>query len=101
MRMFVVRLNPDSRESPPYSRYPTAKEYEQVSQSSPMAGFHEAVNFYSENGVIRGYLPPRHLRAMRDGEPFALVTITAKTAKRNANQIVGVQSGCRYVGESA
>ena len=101
MRMFVVRLNPDSRESPPYSRYPTAKEYEQVSQSSPMAGFHEAVNFYSENGVIRGYLPPRHLRAMRDGEPFALVTITAKTARRNANQIVGVQSGCRYVGESA
>ena len=101
MRMFVVRLNPDSRKGPPYSRYPTAKEYKQVSQSSPMAGFHEAVNFYSENGVVRGYLPPRHLKAMRDGEPFALVTITAKTAMQNANQIVGVQSGCRYVGESA
>ena len=101
MRMFVVRLNPDSRKSPPYSRYPTDEEYEQLSRSAPMAGFHEAVNFYSENGVIRGYLPPRHLMAMRDGEPFTLVTITAKTAKQNANKIVGVQSGCRYVGESA
>ena len=101
MRMFVVRLNPDSREGPPYSRYPTAEEYKHVWHSSPMAGFHEAVNFYSENGVIRGYLPPQHLKAMRDGEPFTLVTITAKTARQNANEIVGVQSGCRYVGESA
>ena len=97
MRMFVVRLNPDSREGPPYSRYPTAEEYEHVWRSSPMAGFHEAVNFYSENGVIRGYLPPRHRKEMRDGKPFTLVTITAKTA---TNEIVGVQSGCRYEGES-
>ncbi len=37
---------------------------------------------------------------MRDGEPFILVTITAKTAMQNANEIVGLQSGCRYVGES-
>ena len=63
--------------------------------------FHEAVNFYSENGVIRGYLPPRHLKAMRDGEPFTLVIITGKTAKQNANEIVGVQSDFRYVGKSA
>ena len=97
MRMFVVRLNPDSREGAPYSRYPTAEEYEHVWRSSPMAGFHEAVNFYSENGIIRGYLPPRHRRGMRDGKPFTLVTITAKTA---TDEIVGVQSGCRYVGES-
>ena len=98
MRMFVVRLNPDSREGPPYSRYPTAEEYEHVWRSSPMDGFHEAVNFHSENGVIRGYLPPRHRREMRDGKPFTLVSITAKTA---TDEIVGVQSGCRYVGRSA
>ena len=97
MRMFVVRLNPDSREGPPYSRYPTAEEYKHVWHSSPMAGFNEAVNFHSENGVIRGYLPPRHRTEMRDGKPFTLVSITAKTA---TNEIVGVQSGCRYEGES-
>ena len=97
MRMFVVRLNPDLRECPPYSRYPTAEEYERVRRSGPMRGFHEAVNFCPENGMIRGYLPPRHLRAMRDGKPFTLVTITAKTA---TDEILGVQSGCRYEGES-
>jgi len=97
MRMFVVRLNSDSRKGPPYSGYPTPEEYEHVFRSSPMAGFHEAVNFLSEGGTIRGYLPPKHRKEMRDGKPFTLVTITAKTA---TDEIVGVQSGCRYEGES-
>ena len=98
MRMFVVRLNRDLREGPPYSRYPTAEEYDDNWRLEQMAGFHEAINFNSEDGVIRGYLPPRHRTAMRDGESFTLVTITAKTA---TDEIVGVQSGCRYKGQTA
>ncbi len=84
----------------PYSKYPTTEEYQSIHRTSPMDGFHEAVNFKGENGVIRGYLPPRHLAAMRDGEPFSLITITAKSANTGGNLIVGIQAGCRYVGET-
>ncbi|HDZ78690.1 MAG TPA: HNH endonuclease [Gammaproteobacteria bacterium] len=100
MRTFVVRLNPDLRDCLPYSKYPTVKEYRSIHDTSPMDGFHEAVNFKSENGVIRGYLPPKHLTAMRDGEPFSLITITAKSANSGGNLIVGIQAGCKYVGET-
>lgn len=100
MNVFVVRLNPDTRGGLPYTKYPTVEEYKNIHGSSPMNGFHEAINYKSENGVIRGYLPPKHLASMRDGEPFALITITAKTAKEGGDFIVGIQGGCKYAGET-
>lgn len=100
MRAFVVRLNPDPREGVPYSKYPTQEEYKTIHESSPMDGFHEAVNFLAEDGVVRGYLPPKHLTLIRSDEPFALVTITAKTAKIGGDMVVGIQAGCRYEGEN-
>jgi hypothetical protein len=100
MKVFVVRLNPDTRDCTPYSEYPTMEEYNDIHSSSPMNGFHEAVNFKSEKGVLRGYLPPKHLVSLRDGNPFTLITITAKTAKVDGDLIVGIQAGCQYVGET-
>lgn len=100
MKIYVVRLNPDTRGCLPYSKYPTAEEYRSIHENSPMDGFHEAVNFLSENGVVRGYLPPRHSAGMRDGEQFVLVSITAKTASVGGDEIVGIQVGCRYEGET-
>ncbi|MBU2772510.1 HNH endonuclease [Acidithiobacillus ferrooxidans] len=99
MDIFVVRLNPDTRGNLPYTKYPTVEEYNSIHVSSPMNGFHEAINFKSEEGVIRGYLPPRHLISMRSGKPFALITITASTARNGGDLIVGIQAGCKYVGE--
>jgi len=63
-----------------------------------MNGFHEAVNFLDEGGLVRGYLPPNHLRAIRDGEPFVLVTVTAVGAQENGDVIAGVQAHCQYRG---
>jgi hypothetical protein len=100
MKVFVVRLNPDPRTGPSYTSYPTESEYEQIHESSPMDGFDEAINFLEENGVVRGYLPPRHLKAMREDETFALISITAKTAKIGGDMVVGMQIGCTYVGEN-
>ncbi len=99
MKTFVLRLNPDTRKGKPYSAYPSAAEYKAIDASSPMNGFHEAVNFLPEGGVVRGYLPPKHSLSLRSGEPFALVTITAKTAKIGADQVMGFQLGCVYEGE--
>jgi hypothetical protein len=99
MRVYVVRLNPDPRSVRPYSKYVTDLEHDKIHGSSPMDGFEEAVNFLPEKGVVRGYLPPRNLRSMRSGEPFALITITAKTAKSGNDLVVGLQAGCIYVGE--
>lgn len=65
-----------------------------------MDGFHEAVNFLPENGFVRGYLPPRHLSSLRDGNPFCLITITAKTAKVGGDEVIGVQAGCLYKGKN-
>lgn len=100
MKVFVVRLNPDTRRGLPYSEYPTIEEYKNIHDSSPMDGFHEAINFRSEQGITRGYLPPRHLESMRDDKPFTLITITAKTAKKGGDLIVGIQTGCGYVGKT-
>lgn len=100
MSTFVVRLNPDTRDCTPYSHYPTTQECKAVVEAGAMDGFHEAVNFLPENGIVRGYLPPRHLNAMRTGEPFNLVTITAKTAQVGNDLVVGIQAGCRYEGEN-
>lgn len=100
MRIYVVRLNPDTRKIGQYSKYPSKNEYQKIHSESPMNGFHEAVNFLPESGVVRGYLPPRHCESMRDGQPFCLITITAKTAKEAQDQIVGVQVGCIYLGET-
>ena len=99
MRVYVVRLNPDPRSGRPYSKYLTDLEYNKIHHSSPMNGFEEAANFLPEKGVVRGYLPPRNLHSMRSGEPFALVTITAKTAAGGNDLVVGLQAGCIYVGE--
>lgn len=96
MKIFAVRLNPDLRAGLPYSKYPTVKEYLEIHGVSPMNGFHEAVNFLSEGGLVRGYLPPRHLSSIRVAEPFILITVTAKTAKQNGDMIVGIQAGCKY-----
>ncbi|OIQ94372.1 HNH endonuclease [mine drainage metagenome] len=100
MKIYVVRLNPDTRGCLPYSKHPTAEEYRSIHEIAPMDGFHEAVNFLPENGIVRGYLPPRHSAGMRDGEPFVLVSITAKTARIGGDEIVGIQAGCRYEGET-
>lgn len=100
MNVFVVRLNPDTRNGLPYTKYPTIEEYKSIHTSSPMNGFHEAINFKSEKGVVRGYLPPKHLSSMRDGDSFTLITITAKTAKEGGDYIVGIQTGCKYAGET-
>jgi hypothetical protein len=100
VKTFVVRLNPDPRNGDPYSKFVSKEEYAAIHNVSPMDGFHEAVNFLSEGGVVRGYLPPRHSKAMRSGEPFVLITITAKTAKIGGDQIIGIQAGCVYEGET-
>jgi hypothetical protein len=63
-----------------------------------MDGFHEAVNYLDEDRLVRGYLPPNHLRAIRDGEPFVLVTVTAAGAQKNGDMIAGVQAHCQYRG---
>ena len=99
MKTYVLRLNPDTRSGEPYSAYPSRTDYRAIHKSSPMDGFHEAVNFLPEQGIVRGYLPPRHLTAIRTGEPFALVVITAKTAKVGGDQLIGFQVGCIYDGE--
>ena len=91
VRVCVVRLNPDIRTGKPYSSYPTAKEYSEIHNSSPMNGFEEGVNFLAEDGIIRGYLPPKHAISIRDGKPFILITITAKTAKQGGDLIIGIQ----------
>jgi hypothetical protein len=54
MNVFVVRLNPDTRGGLPYTKYPTVEEYKNIHGSSPMNGFHEAINFKSEI-YIRGH----------------------------------------------
>ena len=99
MNTFVVRLNPDTRGCSPYSKYPSEQEYKKIHSSSPMDGFHEATNFLSEAGSVKGYLPPRHSSRMRSKEPFILITITAKSADINGDQMIGIQAGCKYVGE--
>lgn len=99
VRVCVVRLNPDIRAGKPYSSYPTAKEYSEIHNSSPMNGFEEGVNFLAEDGIIRGYLPPKHAISIRDGKPFILITITAKTAKQGGDLIIGIQFNCKYLGE--
>lgn len=99
MDVFVVRLNPDTRGCRPYTQYPTFEEYKSIRNSSPMNGFHEAINFKSERGVIRGHLPKGHIKDLRNGKPFALITITAKSASEGGDQIIGIQAGCKYVGE--
>ena len=101
MKTFALRLNPDTRKGRPYSAYPTLKQYKAIHESSPMDGFHEAMNFLAEQGVVRGYLPPKHSSSLRSGEPFALVTISAKTAKVGGDRLVGFQVGCIYEGERA
>lgn len=98
MKFYVVRLNPDLRKGKPYSSYPTTQEYEKIHSISPMNGFDESVNFLSEDGIIKGYLPPKHAISLRDGKPFTLITITAKTAKKGGDQIIGIQFNCRYLG---
>lgn len=100
MKIYVVRLNPDPRSGEPYSKYPTKKEYDEIHQDSPMNGFHEAVNFLPERGIVRGYLPPGHSTEMRGEKPFVLVTITAKTARIGGDQVVGIQAGCIYAGST-
>lgn len=98
MRVFVVRLNPDLRSGSAYSQYPSKKEYKNIHDASPMNGFNECVNFLVENKLVKGYLPPKHSSSMRDGERFVLITITAKTAKEKADQVVGIQYNCTYFG---
>ena len=61
-----------------------------------MNGFDEAANFLEEAGLVRGYLPPRHLRAMRGSDPFVLITITAAGAPTDGDMVVGIQAGCQY-----
>ena len=98
MKTFAVRLNPDPRSQPWYSIYPTRREYVAIHNQSQMNGFHEAVNYLDEDGLVRGYLPPRHLRAMRTGEFFVLITVTAAGAEPNGNLITGLQVQCQYRG---
>ncbi len=100
MKTFAVRLNPDPREGKPYSAYLSASEYKAIQTSSSMDGFHEAVNFLPEGGIVRGYLPPRRSIAMRDGQPFGLITVTAKGAKIGGDRLIGFQIGCVYEGEN-
>lgn len=98
MRTFAVRLNPDPRNGPWYSKYLTQREYDRIHREAAMNGFHEAVNYRDEDGLVRGYLPPNHLRAIRDGKPFTLITVTASGAQRNGDLIAGIQAYCQYRG---
>ena len=63
-----------------------------------MNGFHEATNYLDEDGLVRGYLPPRHAVDMRDGEPFILITVTPVGARGNSDLITGIQAHCQYRG---
>ncbi len=96
MKIFAVRLNPDPRLQPWYSSYPTQRKYKEIYKKSAMNGFHEAVNYLDEGGLVRGYLPPRHLRDMRTGEPFVLITVTVAGARTNGDLITGIQVQCQY-----
>ena len=99
MEIFVVRLNPDPRKGSSYSKYLYSDENNSIHENSVMDGFHETVNYLSESGAVKGYLPPRHSSGMKTTEPFILITITAKTAKENGDQIIGIHAGCKYLGE--
>lgn len=100
--IFVVKLNPDIRECTPYSEYPTQEEYREVHKDGVMNGFHEAVNFLSEKGIVRGYIPTKNTgepncRAMKNGDSFTIISITAAGRRREGeNTIVGIQAGCTY-----
>lgn len=100
MKTFVVRLNPDLRKIKPYTKYANEEEYSKIQSKGAMNGFEECANFLNDKGIMRGYLPPKHSREMRNNEKFNLIVITAKTAQEKADQIVGVQFNCIYVGES-
>jgi HNH endonuclease len=99
MDIFAVRLNSDPRRGPSYSAYPTKQEYSSIHADAVGNGFHEAVNFLAEDGAIKGYLPPRHSRKLVGNSNFTLVTMTYATDGSNPNAVVGIQVGCRYLGE--
>ena len=98
MRTFAARLNPDRRDGLWYSKYPTQYEYEGLYEGAVMNGFHEAANYLNEDGLVRGYLPPRHAIEIRDGKPFILITVTPVSAADNADLITGIQAYCQYRG---
>ncbi len=99
MDVFAVRLNSDPRPGRPYSAYPSDQEYRRIHGNAVGDGFHEATNFLAEGGFVRGYLPPRHSREIRESQNFTLITITYATDKLTPDAIIGIQVGCRYVGE--
>lgn len=100
MNLFAVRLNADSRQGQAFSAYPTVDQYRKIHDSSVGDGFEEAVNFLPECGIIRGYLPPRHSKEIQGSSAFSLITMTYSGDKHLPNAIVGIQLGCRYVGQN-
>lgn len=133
MRIFVVRVNPDnsviqfdSTDSPinltacyQHSDVDNKKSYEALERKTltTQNGFHECQNFLAVNGKIQGYLPPKSLRGVPEGEHFSVIFITnkgcgliqrgGKTTKKNvsnsdkrfySNKVVGIQVNCKYLG---
>jgi HNH endonuclease len=100
MDVFAVRLNSDPRKGRSYSAYPTQAQYRKIHGNAVGNGFHEAVNFLAEGGYVRGYLPPKYSREIRELSSFTLVTMTYKGDQQIPNAIIGIQVGCRHIEES-
>lgn len=107
MKFFAVRIQPDVRKnkSDRYMVYPSPKEYEHIWISGKQDGFHECVNFRGKGGIIKGYVPPTGAK-LPQNELFGIIYVTSKSNEKEAcacglhDVILGIQIGCKFVGES-
>lgn len=97
MNIYALRINADPRKGKPYSKLPTVSEYRKIHDKASMNGFHEALNFKNEKGFTKGYIPPKHLNAIKNDNGFIVITTTSAD---QGNSIVGIQANCTYVGET-
>lgn len=100
MKIFVVALNPDTRNvNERYQEFPkTYKEYENILGEKPSGnGFHECVNFRECGYRVLGYIQAWKNVAIRNpDEEFLLISVTYRRRNSFGNKIIGIQAACRY-----
>lgn len=100
MKIFVVALNPDTRNvNERYQKFPkTYKEYENILGKKPSGnGFHECVNFRECGDSVLGYIQAWKNVAIRNpDEEFLLISVTYRRKNSFGNKIIGIQAACRY-----
>ena len=100
MKVFAVRINADPRKGRPYSAYPSQNEYKKIHSKSVGNGFHEAVNFLEEKGMVHGYLPPKPSIELQRSDSFTLVSMSYKGQSSAPDRVFGIQSDCKFVGST-